>query len=90
MRPTIAKLQKTLPEFISITEYCEILGCCRATAYNHMRRVSGLGVKIGSRTFIVRDVALDEMARAGEPHPWIPNKERTNSPEKEPQGGVRP
>jgi hypothetical protein len=83
MRPTIAKLRKTLPEFIPVTEYCEIKGCCRATAYNDMRRISGLGVKLGARTFIVCDVALDEMARAEEPIPWAPQEERTKNP---PQG----
>jgi hypothetical protein len=52
-----------------------------------LRRISGLGVKLGARTFIVRDVALDEMARAEEPIPWVPQEERTKNP---PQGEVQP
>jgi hypothetical protein len=86
MRPTIAKLRKTLPKFISVTKYCEIKGCCKSTAYNDMRRISGLGVKIGANTFINRDVALDEMARMEEPIPWVPQEERTKKP---PQGCMR-
>jgi hypothetical protein len=91
MRPTIAKLRKTLPDFIPVTEYCKIKGCCRATAYHDMRHISGLGVKIGPNTFIVRDVALDEMARAEEPIPWVPQEKRTSTPEKptEPRGTRR-
>jgi hypothetical protein len=77
MRPTIAKLRKTLPEFLSIIEYCNLKGCCRASAYNDLRRIAGLGVKLGPNTFIVRDVALDEMARAEEPIPWVPQEKRT-------------
>jgi hypothetical protein len=85
--PTIAKLKKTLPEFLTIPQYCTLKDCCRASAYNDLRRISGLGVKLGARTFIVRDVALDEMARAEEPIPWVPQEERTKNP---PQGKVQP
>lgn len=76
MRSTIAKLRTTLPEFITVKQYCEVKGCCRATAFSDMRRVPGLGVKVGWRTHIVRDVALDEMARAQERQPWLPLKDR--------------
>jgi hypothetical protein len=76
MRPTIAKLRKTLPAFLTIEQYCELTGRCRASAFKDMRLISGLGVKLGAQTRIVRDVALDEMERAQAPLPWIPLKDR--------------
>jgi hypothetical protein len=84
MRPTIAKLRKTLPQFLTIKQYCTLKDCCRASAYNDLRRIAGLGVKLGPNTFIVRDVALDEMARAEEPIPWVPQEKRTSTPENPP------
>jgi hypothetical protein len=79
MRPTIAKLRKTLPAFLTLEEYCALRNRCRASAFNDMRRVRGLGVKIGPHTRIVRDVALDEMARAQAPLPWLPQKDRRSA-----------
>jgi hypothetical protein len=80
MRSSIAKLRKTLPEFFTVLKYCEIKGCCKATAYNDLRRVPGLGVKIGWNTFIARDVMLAEMAKAERPQAWTPAKERGGNP----------
>jgi hypothetical protein len=90
MRSSISKLKKTLPEFLSIIEYCHLTGFCKATVFNQMRRIPGLGVKLGWRTFIVRDIALAEMARAEEPQAWTPVKERTGSLEKDQAGEVQP
>jgi hypothetical protein len=89
MRHTIAKLRKTLPEFFPVLKYCEIKGCCKATAYNDLKRLPGLGVKFGWRTYIVRDVMLDEMARSEEPQAWTPVKERGGFLPKQPEE-VRP
>jgi hypothetical protein len=55
-----------------------------------MHRVSELGVKVGWRTYIRRDVMLAEMARSEEPQAWTPVKERTGSLEKEQTGEVQP
>jgi hypothetical protein len=76
MRFEIAKLKKTLPKFLTVTEYCTLRQCCPASAYNDFRRVNGLAVKIGPNTFVVRDIALDELARAQELTPWVPQKDR--------------
>src|SRR5215831_752950 len=76
MRPTISKLRKTLPALLTIEQYCELTGRCRASAFKDMRLISGLGVKLGAQTRIVRDVMLDEMAREQAPQPWIPLKDR--------------
>ena len=58
-------------EFLTIEQYCalevELAGRCRASAFNDMRRVRRLAVKIGPHTRIVRDVILEEMERAQTP-----------------------
>lgn len=83
MRSPIAKLRKTLPEYLRCEEYCALRERSRASAFSDLRRVSGLGVKIGSSTFFVRDVALDEMAREQAPRPWVPQKDCAAAPAKD-------
>jgi hypothetical protein len=73
MNPTIERLRKTLPEYLTVPQYCDLVGCSRVTAYNDMRRVPGLGIKLGWRTLLDRNIALDIMAKATEPVPWTPN-----------------
>jgi hypothetical protein len=75
----LEKLRKSLPELLTIEEYCELRARSRPSAYNDIKRISGLAVKIGAygqHTRIVRDVALEEMARAETPQPWLPQKDR--------------
>jgi len=80
MPSTIAKLRKTLPEFLTIEQYCALAGRCRASAFNDMHRVPRLGVKIGAHTRINRDIALAEMERAQAPLRWLPQKDRFTAP----------
>jgi hypothetical protein len=82
----LEKLRKSLPELLTIEEYCELRARSRPSAYNDMKRISGLAVKIGAYgqlTRIVRDVALEEMTKAETPQPWLPQKDRA------PANGVR-
>jgi hypothetical protein len=78
MLSEIDKLRESLPELLTLEEYCALRERSRASAFNDMRRVAGLAVKIGPRgqhTRIKRDVALDEMAKAQTPQPWVPLKD---------------
>jgi hypothetical protein len=80
MHSTIARLKKNLPAFLTVEQYCELRNCSRATTYKDMHRVDGLAVKIGPSTRLRRDVALDQMARAASPQPWVPMKDRSGDP----------
>jgi hypothetical protein len=93
MNPRIDKLRKSLPEHLTVKQYCELRGCCAATAYKTMWIVPGLAVKIGRHTFINRDIALDAIDRDEQPRPWLQQRERTGTPEltaPEPTAGAAP
>ena len=77
MRDFIERLRETLPPLLKIKQYCHVKNCCQASAYNDLKRIPGLGVKVGRSTRIVRDVMLDDMARMPE---WIPEKDRRQNP----------
>jgi hypothetical protein len=77
MRDFIERLRETLPPLLKIKQYCHVKNCCQASAYNDLKRIPGLGVKVGRSTRIVRDVMLDDMARLPE---WIPEKDRRQNP----------
>jgi hypothetical protein len=77
MRDFIERLRETLPPLLKIKQYCHVKNCCQASAYNDLKRIPGLGVKVGRSTRIVRDVMLDDMARLPE---WIPEKDRLQNP----------
>ena len=77
MRDFIERLRETLPPLLKIKQYCDVKNCCQASAYNDLKRIPGLGVKVGRSTRIVRDVMLDDMARLPE---WIPEKDRLQNP----------
>jgi hypothetical protein len=71
----IERLRAELPSLMTVREYMQAKNCCEATAYNDLKRVPGLGVKLygpTGPTRIVRDVWLDHLARS----PWIPEKDR--------------
>jgi hypothetical protein len=72
MRSRIAKFQQTVPELLTVKEYCALKGCCVATAYKDLRRIPGLGVRVGWNTYIRRDIALPAITQAEEPQPWAP------------------
>src|SRR5262249_45159929 len=77
MRDFIERLRATLPFLLKIKQYCHIKNCCQATAYNDLKRVPGLAVKVGRSTRIVRDAMLDDMARLAQ---GIPKKDRFKNP----------
>ena len=77
MRDFIERLRETLPPLLKIKQYCHVKNCCQASAYNDLKRIPGLGVKVGRSTRIVRDVMLDDMARLPA---WIPEKDRLQNP----------
>jgi hypothetical protein len=85
-KDSIAQLRKTLPELITLLEYCELRGRSRPSAFNDLRRNRGLGVKCGQKLFFVREAVLELMERDLEPVPWIPLKDRapakTGAPKK--------
>ena len=73
----IERLRETLPPLLKIKQYCQVKNCSQASAYNDLKRIRGLGVKVGRSTRIIRDVMLDYMARLPE---WIPEKDRLQNP----------
>jgi hypothetical protein len=77
MRDVIERLRETLQPFLTIKQYCHVKNCCQASAYNDLKRIPGLGVKVGRSTRIVRDVMLDDIARLPK---WIPEKDRRQNP----------
>ena len=80
MFDTIEKLRKTLPERLPIAEYCRVTGRGQASAYNDLHAIPDLGVKVGERTFFLRDIMLREMKKRldemANPPPWVPQKDR--------------
>jgi hypothetical protein len=77
----LEKLKRSLPEYLTVKQYCELIGCCTATAYKKMWITPGLAVKFGKHTFINRDIVLAEMERDEQPLPWVQQREHTVTPE---------
>jgi hypothetical protein len=69
----IENLRTIYPPLLTISQYCAIKNCCPAAAYIEFKRHRGLALKSGRSTRVVRDVALELLARLP---PWLPEKER--------------
>jgi hypothetical protein len=85
----IERLRAELPSLMTVREYMQAKNCCEATAYNDLKRVPGLGVKLcgpAGPTRIVRDVWLDHLANS----PWVPEKDRERGEVRKPDIGARP
>ena len=74
MHHDIENLRQSLPERLTLSVYCDITGRSRSAAYIDLRKIPGLGIKVGPNTFIVRDVMLAELDKP--PEPWVPLKDR--------------
>lgn len=57
-------------------EYCDLRHRSPASAYTDLKKIPGLGVKIGRRTFFDRDIALAEKTSAEMPRAWVPMRLR--------------
>jgi len=76
----IERLRAKYSEFMSIAQYCEATDRSPASAYNDLKRIAGLGIKLyGPKgpTRIVRDKWLEELAKSPA---WVPLSERESGP----------
>ena len=76
MEDTIRRLRATLPPFLKIQQYCDLMNRCMASAYGDLRSKPGLAVKVGGSTRILRDRMLDKLARLPQ---WVPQKDRVGT-----------